>query len=60
MAITPKQPERERRIYDEIIVDAYGEVEHAMGWYYYLESRFADAFQSGMLCATVRTAVEGW
>jgi len=28
---------RERRILDEIIVDAYGPEEPAMGWYYYLE-----------------------
>lgn len=28
---------RERRILDEIIVDAYGPEEQAMGWYYYLE-----------------------
>ena len=28
---------RERRIIDEIIVDAYGPEEQAMGWYYYLD-----------------------
>ena len=28
---------RERRILNEIIVDAYGPEEQAMGWYYYLE-----------------------
>jgi hypothetical protein len=28
---------RERRIVDEIIVDAYGPEEQAMGWYYYLD-----------------------
>lgn len=28
---------RERRITDEIIVDAYDPEEKAMGWYYYLE-----------------------
>lgn len=31
------EPARERRIHDEIIVDAYGPAEQAMGWYYYLE-----------------------
>ena len=29
--------ERERRIQDEAIVDAYGSEEQALGWYYYLE-----------------------
>jgi hypothetical protein len=29
--------ERERRIEMEIVVDAYGEEERAMGWYYYLD-----------------------
>ena len=29
--------ERERRIDMEIVVDAYNEVERAMGWYYYLQ-----------------------
>ncbi|HVP12393.1 MAG TPA: calcium-binding protein [Phycisphaerae bacterium] len=32
--------EREQRILMEIVVDAYGEDERAMGWYYYLESQF--------------------
>lgn len=32
-----RNPVREARIHDEIIVDAYGPEEHAMGWYYYLE-----------------------
>ncbi len=32
-----KNPERERRIEDDIIVDAYGSEEQAMGWYYYLK-----------------------
>ena len=35
---------RENRIDNEIIVDAYGEEEHAMGWYYYLEARFTVPF----------------
>ena len=32
-----RDPARERRIRDEIIVDAYDPEEQAMGWYYYLE-----------------------
>jgi hypothetical protein len=30
---------REERIHNEIIVDAYGPEEQALGWYYYLESK---------------------
>ncbi|MCC7293612.1 MAG: calcium-binding protein [Phycisphaerales bacterium] len=37
-------PARERRIEDEIIVDAYGPDEQAMGWYYYLEMTLAFPF----------------
>ena len=34
----PKRDEaREERITMEVVVDAYGESERAMGWYYYLE-----------------------
>ena len=29
-----RDPEREQRIIMEIVVDAYGEDERAMGWYY--------------------------
>ena len=32
-----KDSEREERILMEIIVDAYGPEEQAMGWYYYLD-----------------------
>jgi hypothetical protein len=32
-----RHPARERRIHDEIIVDAYGPEEQVLGWYYYLE-----------------------
>jgi len=32
-----KDDEREERIHMEIIVDAYGTEEQALGWYYYLE-----------------------
>jgi hypothetical protein len=43
-----KQPrrdeERENRILQDIIVDAYGPEEQAMGWYYYLESRLRFPF----------------
>ena len=32
-----KDPKRDERIHDEIIVDANGPEEQAMGWYYYLQ-----------------------
>ena len=37
MAKVKEDKEREKRIEMEIVVDAYNEVERAMGWYYYLE-----------------------
>src|SRR6266487_6677232 len=37
MARQAKDDEREERIQMEIIVDAYGALEQALGWYYYLE-----------------------
>ena len=44
----PKRPkrdeEREDRITMEIVVDAYGPEERAMGWYYYLEGQLQFPF----------------
>ena len=34
-----EQPDREDRILFDIVVDAYGETERAMGWYYYLQDK---------------------
>ena len=39
MAKPKRDPVREERIHEEIIVDAYGPEEQAMGWYYYLEDK---------------------
>ena len=44
MVKVKKDESRENRIDNEIIVDAYGEEEHAMGWYYYLEDKFTVPF----------------
>jgi hypothetical protein len=44
--------EREERIAMEIIVDAYGHEEQAMGWYYYLEEKLRFPFAA--LCSTKR------
>jgi len=34
----------ERRIEQEIVVDAYGPEEHALSWYYYLEEKLSFPF----------------
>ncbi|MDQ2740733.1 MAG: calcium-binding protein [Chloroflexota bacterium] len=44
--------EREQRIHMEIIVDAYGPDEQAMGWYYYLEEHLQFPFPTA--CVTKR------
>ena len=38
--------DRERRIRDEAIVDAYGPEEQALGWYYYLEDKITFPFSA--------------
>ena len=54
--MTNKKPrpdnERNERIAMEIIVDAYGPEEQAMGWYYYLEEKLRFPFTA--LCSTKR------
>jgi hypothetical protein len=46
MAEMTKDVARERRIWDEILVDAYGEEERALGWCYYLEEHLAFPFRA--------------
>ena len=41
-----RDEEREERIQMEIIVDAYGPEEQALGWYYYLESALGFPFRA--------------
>ena len=41
-----RDEEREDRITMEIVVDAYGSEERAMGWYYYLESQLRFPFEA--------------
>jgi hypothetical protein len=41
-----KDPEREDRIQNEAIADAYGPEEQAMSWYYYLENKIHFPFQA--------------
>jgi len=44
MRKSKKEPGREERIQNEIIVDAYGPEEQALGWYYYLENQISFPF----------------
>ncbi|AKH38045.1 MULTISPECIES: calcium-binding protein [Nitrosomonas] len=41
-----RDEERECRIEDEVIVDAYGPEEQALGWYYYLEGKITFPFSA--------------
>lgn len=53
MARTKKNHTREERIENEIVVDAYGSEERAMGWYYYLEDKIHFPFQAKCIPAKV-------
>jgi hypothetical protein len=46
MAKAQRNPDRENRIHEEIIVDAYGPEEQAMGWYYYLQDKLQFPYQA--------------
>lgn len=48
-----KDPVREDRIENEIIVDAYGPEEQIMGWYYYLDDKIRFPFQAKCIAAKV-------
>jgi hypothetical protein len=48
-----KDPEREERIENEVIVDAYGPEEEAMSWHYYLENKLRFPFQARCLASRV-------
>jgi len=50
MPVVQKDSEREHRIIMEIIVDAYGPEEQAMGWYYYLQDNITFPFRA--ICIT--------
>jgi hypothetical protein len=41
-----RDDEREERIAMEIVVDAYGPEEQALGWYYYLEGKLQFPFRA--------------
>ena len=44
-----EQPDREHRIVEEVIVDAYDSVERAMSWYYYLEGKLRMPFAASCM-----------
>jgi hypothetical protein len=46
MAKARRNHDRENRIHEEIIVDAYGPEEQSMGWYYYLEENIHFPFHA--------------
>jgi Calcium binding len=48
-----KDPTREDRIHNEVIVDAYGAEERAMGWYYYLDNQLQFPFQARCIAAKI-------
>ena len=48
-----KDPIREARIHNEVIVDTYGPEECAMGWYYYLENQLQFPFQARCIAANI-------
>jgi len=51
MAKPHEDPLREERIDNEVVVDAYGPEERAMGWYYYLEGKIRFPFQARCISA---------
>jgi hypothetical protein len=48
------EPAREDRITMEVVVDAYGQEEQAMGWYYYLRNKMQFPFKA---TCTVKRAI---
>lgn len=44
---------REERIHNDVIVDAYGPEEQALGWYYYLENQMRFPFSGRCIASTV-------
>jgi hypothetical protein len=53
-----KNDEREDRILMEIVVDAYGAEEQAMGWYYYLDDTLSFPFLTKCITKRVISPLE--
>ena len=58
MARIREQPEREDRIFLEIVVDAYDESERAMGWYYYLQDVLEFPFKASCISRRATSPLE--
>ena len=56
--MTEKDMAREERIEMEIIVDAYGSAEQAMGWYYYLADKITFPFVAKCIAVNKRNPLE--
>ena len=50
--------EREERIEDEVVVDAYGMEERAMGWYYYLDDNIVFPFDAECIAIDKRSPLK--
>ncbi len=48
----PRDEEREARIDNEVMVDAYTEEEQALGWYYYIEKHLHPPFRARCIAAS--------
>ena len=44
---------REERIQNEVIVDAYGPEQQALGWYYYLENKISFPFSARCIASKI-------
>ena len=53
--MSKKETAREERIIMEIVVDANGPEEQAMGWYYYLDDKISFPFTAECIVANKRT-----
>ena len=53
MTKSKKDPIREERIHNKVVVDACGAEERAMGWYYYLADKIRFPFQAECVVAKV-------
>ena len=56
--MSEKDAAREERIFMEVIVDANGPEEQAMGWYYYLDDKISFPFSAECIAVNKRTPLE--
>ena len=56
--MSEKDAAREERITMEVVVDAYGTEERAMGWYYYLADKISFPFSAECIATDKRTPLE--